>query len=193
MSKSKPRLLFGFTGSIACFKAAASLSGLVQAGVEVQCLATTDALRFIGAATLEGLSGRPLLMDLYESGRMMDHIHLTRWADALVVAPATAHTINSAAAGLGSNALLATLLAWPSSKPRWIAPAMNSEMLKHPTVQESLSRLKSWGWRILESTEGHLACGETGPGRMIESDLLTQTILKILFQTERELRHDTHP
>src|SRR4051812_25242236 len=101
MSQSK--ILFQLTGSIACYKACGAISKLVQAGVEVQAVATASALKFVGAATLEGLTGRPVFTDVFEAGKMMDHIHLARWADLAVVCPATAGSLNRLAAGTGDD------------------------------------------------------------------------------------------
>ena len=100
---SGSNLLFVFTGSIAGFKACEAVSRLVQRGHRVRCVATTAALRFVGPATLEGLTGSPVLTDLFEGGRALEHIGLTRWADAVVVCPATANTINRFAAGLAED------------------------------------------------------------------------------------------
>ena len=103
MSRS-PNVLFLLTGSIACFKACAAISRLVQAGVTVQTVATPNALRFVGAATLEGLTGRPVFSDLWSPGRALDHLELARTADLALVCPATANTVNRVAAVLAELA-----------------------------------------------------------------------------------------
>src|SRR5580658_2245109 len=100
---SRGNVLFCLSGSIACYKACTVISRLAQAGVTVQVAATPSALRFVGAATLEGLSGRAVFSDLWEPGRALDHIELARAADLALVCPATAHTVNRLAAGLGED------------------------------------------------------------------------------------------
>lgn len=170
------KILFKMTGSIAMFKACGLISKLVQAGHEVQVVASASSLEFVGAATLEGLSRRPVLSDLWEKGHAMDHIHLVRWADQIVVAPASAHFINRIALGVGDDLLTTMFLAHDFKKPYMIAPAMNTSMYLHPATQDSLKRLKSYGVEILESASGVLACGETGYGRLLEVDQLFERI-----------------
>ncbi|MBX3016507.1 MAG: bifunctional phosphopantothenoylcysteine decarboxylase/phosphopantothenate--cysteine ligase CoaBC [Bdellovibrionaceae bacterium] len=178
MSKSK--ILFKMTGSIAAFKAAALLSKLKQQGHEIQVVASPAALQFIGAATLEGLTGRPVLTDLWEKGHAMDHIHAMRWADLIVVCPASAHFINRIAQGVGDDLLTTMFLAHDFKKPYLIAPAMNTSMYLHPATQKSIQTLRDWKLEILESASGVLACGEQGYGRLLEPDLLLEEITKRL-------------
>jgi phosphopantothenoylcysteine synthetase/decarboxylase len=169
-------ILFALTGSIACFKACALISQLVKSGFVVQCAATTSALRFIGEATLEGLTGRPVFKDAYEPGRMMDHIHLNKWADLTLICPATANTINKTAAGIGDDALSSLLLAHDFQKPLWFVPAMNQNMYSHPATQESLLKLKAWGAQIIDTDHGRQACGDVGLGRMKEPEEVLKLI-----------------
>lgn len=166
----KRKILFFISGSIAAFKAAAVISKLVQQGCEVQTVATPSALKFIGAATLEGLTGRPLLSDIWENGRAMDHIHLSRWADEGILCPASANIVAKIARGLADNLVGAMILAWPKGKPLHIFPAMNVEMLSHPATQENLRLVKSYGHFVHETGSGNLACGEEGSGRLMEVD-----------------------
>jgi phosphopantothenoylcysteine decarboxylase/phosphopantothenate--cysteine ligase len=177
----KPRLLFLLSGSIASYKACHAISRLAQAGVEVRCAATPAALRFVGAATLEGLTGTPVFHDVWAEGRAMDHIHLARWADLAIVCPATANTLNRLAAGLADDPVGALFLAWEiQKKPWWVAPAMNAAMLAHPATQASLAKLRAMGVRVLDPGAGALACGETGEGRLIEpDDLVTAALLEL--------------
>lgn len=178
MSKSK--VLFFMTGSIACYKACQTLSRLTQAGCEVQVVASASALQFVGTATLEGLTGKPVVTDMYASGNVMDHIHLMRWADLVVVAPASANYVNKAAQGIADDLLHTMFMAHDFKKPFLIAPAMNVAMYNHPLTQNSLQKLKDIGIEILDGGTGALACGENGQGRLIEADELTQVILKKL-------------
>jgi phosphopantothenoylcysteine decarboxylase/phosphopantothenate--cysteine ligase len=174
MSKSK--ILFQMTGSIACYKACQVISKLVQAGYEVQVVATTSALEFVGNATIEGLTGRPVVSDLYSPGNVMDHIHLVRWADLILVAPASANYLNKIARGVGDDLVTTQFLAHDFKKPFLIAPAMNTAMYLHPVTQESIRLLKSMGVEILETASGVLACGEVGWGRLLEPDLIFQEV-----------------
>lgn len=174
---SKSNVLFLMTGSIACYKACHVISRLVQAGHDVQVVASAAALQFVGTATLEGLTGQPVVSDLWEKGRAMDHIHLIRKADLVIAAPATANFINRISQGLGDDLMTTLFLAHDFKKPFLIAPAMNTTMYLHPATQASLTRLKSFGVEILETASGVLACGETGFGKLLEPDLILQEVL----------------
>lgn len=176
-----PKILFQLTGSIACFKACELISRLVKRGAAVETVASEGALRFVGAATLEGLTGRRPFTDLYEAGRTMDHIRLARWADVALLCPATANSLNRLAAGLADDAIGALFLAWEiASKPWLIAPAMNATMWDHPASRASRERLAGFGARILPVGEGRLACGEQGDGRLLEVDELEKYVFQAL-------------
>ncbi len=178
MSKSK--VLFFMTGSIACYKACHVISRLVQANCEVQVVASKSALQFVGNATIEGLTGKTVVSDLFAHGNVMDHIHLMRWADLILVAPATANYINKAAQGIGDDLLQTMFLAHDFKKPFLIAPAMNTSMYMHPVTQKSLETLRGMGIEILDSASGILACGEEGWGRLLEPDLILKSALEAL-------------
>lgn len=174
----KPRLLFLLSGSISCYKACFAISRLAQAGIEIQTVATAAALQFVGKATLEGLTGRPVLSDMWESGKAMDHIELARWADLALLCPATANTVNRLAAGLAEDSVGTLFLAWElKRKPWWIAPAMNVAMLDHPVTQASLQKLSALGTRVLGTGTGALACGEEGAGRLLEPEQIVTEVL----------------
>lgn len=178
---SQGNVLFLLTGSISCYKACTVISRLTQAGVTVQTVASASALRFVGAATLEGLSGRPVFSDLWAPGRALDHIDLARAADLAIVCPATANTINRLAAGLADDPVGALFLAWEfPRKPWWLAPAMNQQMWAHPATQRSLAQLQGQGVTVLDPGEGIQACGETGPGRLAEPETVAARILATL-------------
>lgn len=187
----KTKILFLMTGSIACYKACNLISKLVQNNFEVQVVASPSALQFVGEATLEGLSGRPVESDLFERGHIMDHIHLIRWADLVVVAPATANYINKMAQGSGEDLLTTLFLAHDFKKPFLIAPAMNSTMYSHPLTQKSLGTLKEMGIQILETASGILACGETGWGKLLDPDLIFQEIQKSLAAPKQAVEKPT--
>jgi len=181
-SRSDPkRILLQVTGSIAAFKAAALASLLVSDGFELQCILSSGGARFIGASTLEGLTGRPILDDMFEPGRALDHIRLVDWADLLLLYPASAHHLGCLRAGLADDLIGALFLANNFQKPYWIAPAMNAGMLGHPAVSESLQILKTWGCRILPTGKGRQACGGVGPGRLFEPED-THRLIQEYFQ-----------
>jgi len=178
---TEPRILFLLTGSIACFKACELVSRLVKRGCAVQTVASTGALRFVGEATLEGLTGRPPFTDLYQPGRVMDHIHLARWAEAALLCPATANSLNRLAAGLADDAIGALYLAWEiAAKPWLIAPAMNATMWDHPATRASRQALAAHGARLLPVGAGPLACGESGEGRLLEVADIEAQLLKAI-------------
>ena len=164
------------TGSIACYKACNVISKLVQAGHEVQVVASPSALQFVGAATLEGLTNKPVVSDLFQTGNIMDHIHLVRWADLIIVAPATANFVNKIAQGIGDDLLTTQFLAHDFKKPFLLAPAMNTAMYLHPVTQSSIQKLKSLGVSILETASGVLACGEVGWGKLLDPELIYKEI-----------------
>jgi len=174
---SQGNVLFLLTGSIACYKACTVISQLTQAGVTVQTVATPSALRFVGKATLEGLSGRASFTDFWEEGRALDHIELAREADLALVCPATANTINRMASGLSDDPVGALFLAWELEKPWWIAPAMNHRMWEHPATVSSLAKLREWGVQVIDPVEGSHACGEEGGGRLPEPADITAKVL----------------
>jgi phosphopantothenoylcysteine synthetase/decarboxylase len=181
--RTPAKILFQMTGSIACFKACSVLSRLVQAGHEVQVVTTPQVSQFVGPATLEGLSGRPVYGDLYTSGQMLNHIRLAKWADLAIVCPATGNTVNRLAAGMGDDCIGALFLAYDLKKPYLIAPAMNHEMIHHPSVQESLNKLASWNVQILPTASGYQACGDQAIGRLLEPSLIYENISGALERT----------
>jgi len=173
---SGSNIVFVLTGSIAAFKACEVISRLVQDGHRVRTIATESALRFIGPATLEGLTGEPVATDLFATGAALDHITLTRWADLVIVCPATAHTLNRFAAGLADDLTAALFLAHDRSKPFLVAPAMNPAMWSHPATIAAVKKLGEWGVQVLPVAAGRTACGEFGDGRMVEPAVIIATI-----------------
>jgi phosphopantothenoylcysteine decarboxylase/phosphopantothenate--cysteine ligase len=151
-------------------------------------VATPSALKFVGAATLEGLTGRPVLCDLFQPGAALEHINLTRWADAVVVCPATAHTLNRLAAGLADDLAGALFLAHDRAKPFLVAPAMNPAMWQHPATQDAVEKLGRWGVRFIPVGEGRTACGETGEGRLAEPADILAAVASALARPARRLR-----
>jgi len=183
MSGSK--ILFALTGSIAAYKACEAISGLVQRGHSVRCVASESALRFVGAATLEGLTRAPVATDLFAAGRALEHIDLTRWADLVIVCPATANTVNRFAAGLADDLLGALFLAHDRAKPWLIAPAMNPAMWTHPATAAAVAKLRDWGIRFVSVGEGRTACGELGEGRLAEPEQIVEAVAAALARPRR--------
>jgi phosphopantothenoylcysteine decarboxylase/phosphopantothenate--cysteine ligase len=185
---SGSNILFLFTGSIACYKACEAVSRLVQRGHRVRAVATSAALRFIGPSTLEGLTGAPVLSDLFAPGAALEHITLTRWADVAIVCPATANTLNRLAAGLADDLPGALFLAHDRAKPWLVAPAMNPAMWSHPATTAAVAKLAGWGVRFVPVGLGPTACGEVGEGRLAEPGAIVAAVEAALARPARRLR-----
>ncbi len=169
-------IVLGITGGIAAYKSAMLLRLMIKAGAEVQVVMTPSAKEFITPVTLSALSGKPVVSEFFtaNSGEWHSHVDLGLWADAMVIAPATACTIGKMANGVADNMLVTTYL---SSKARvFVAPAMDLDMMAHPSTVENLRRLRSYGNIIIEPAEGELASHLIGKGRMEEPE----NILKVL-------------
>lgn len=182
MSNSNKNILIILTGSIACYKTCSVISALHQKGYQIKTVLSPSSLQFIGAATIEGLTGIAPVTDMYAKGSIMDHINLNRWADLVLVAPATANYINKIAAGIGDDLLTTLFLSHDFKKPFVIAPAMNTKMYLHPATQESITKLKSYGIEILETASGVLACGEVGYGKLLDPQLIIAEVEKRISQ-----------
>ena len=175
-SPTARRLLLGLTGGVAAYKAAELARLLMQDGMEVQAVMTESACRFVGPATLQALTGKPVFTDLWDSrvANNMAHIDLTRNADAILVAPASANFIAKLANGLADDLLSTLCLA--RDCPLLLAPAMNRQMWEHPATQRNLATLRRDGVTILNPSSGAQACGETGMGRMLEARELAEAV-----------------
>jgi len=162
------KILLGVTGGIAAYKTPELVRRLRERGAEVQVVMTANAHRFVTAVALQAVSGRPIRDDLWDAQAeaAMGHIELARWADLLLVAPATADTLSRLAAGRADDLL--TTLRLATRAPVVIAPAMNHVMWTHPATQRSLATLIADGCEVLGPDSGAQACGEFGPGRMVE-------------------------
>jgi len=167
-------ILVGVTGGIAAYKSADLIRRLREAGADVRVAMTEGASRFITALTLQALSGHPVHQKLLdpeaESG--MGHIEIARWADAILVAPASANFLARLSHGMADDLLTAVCLATEAELA--VAPAMNQQMWQNPNTQENLERLQRTGVSIFGPDSGSQACGEVGPGRMLEPTELTQ-------------------
>ncbi|TDR20857.1 flavoprotein [Marinicella litoralis] len=168
------------TGSIACAKATSLISEWVKQGDEVKVVCSPGALNFVGLATLEGLSQQKVMSTTYEVGAMMDHIRVSRWADQIILCPATANVINKLAAGIADDVVTTVWIAAYShaqetGKPMWLVPAMNTMMWQYPATQSAINKLSAWGIKVMMPNAGSLACGESGEGRMPEvADIMKQ-------------------
>ena len=167
---SGQNILLGITGGIAAYKTPILVRQLVEAGANIQVVMSENAHRFVTSTTLQAVSGNPVRDDLWDPAAeaAMGHIELARWADQILIAPATANAIARLAAGDASNLLYTLCLA--STAPISLAPAMNQQMFQHPAVQRNLATLTADGCRVIGPDSGDQACGDQGPGRMTEPE-----------------------
>ncbi len=188
-SESAPKLaLRGYevlvcvSGGIAAYKTAVVVSRLVQDGAGVTVAMTRNARRFVGPTTFRALSGRPVLTTLWPAQDVGEMLHLdpSTAADLVVVAPATANVIGKLAGGIADD-LVSTLLLGADC-PVLLAPAMNTRMWQHAAVQRNIAFLREHGFMLVGPEEGWLACGDVGPGRMSEPDVLVEAIRTQLLQ-----------
>ncbi len=173
-------ILFQLSGSIACYKSCDFISFLLKENHKVKVVATEAALKFVGEATLEGLTGERVITDSFQKGFMMSHIELSRWCDKAILCPATAYSINGLAKGVLKNIIGDIFLAFPfKQKPYYIVPAMNSFMLSHPTVRQSLLTLNSFeGVFVFPTEKGILACKEEGYGKLLSISKIYERIFR---------------
>lgn len=179
-------IILGITGSIAAYKAAYIIRALVKKGAEVQVVITPAGKEFITPLTLSTLSSHPVISEFFSNrdGTWNSHVDLGLWADVMLIAPATASTIGKMANGVADNMLITTYLSCKA--PVFIAPAMDLDMFAHPSTQQNLERLRSFGNRIIEPAEGELASHLVGKGRMEEPDKIVAT-LEDFFTSQRQL------
>jgi phosphopantothenoylcysteine decarboxylase/phosphopantothenate--cysteine ligase len=177
MLKGK-NVLLGITGSIAAYKIASLASALVKLHCNVDVIMTENATNFINPITFETLTGNKCLVDTFDRNFQysVEHVSLAKKADVVLVAPATANFLAKAAYGMADDMLTTTFLACKC--PKLISPAMNTNMYENPVVQDNIKRLKSYGCEVIDPACGHLACGDTGAGKMPEPELLLEYILK---------------
>lgn len=163
-------LLLCVCGGIAAYKAAELVRRLRDAGAHVRVAMTDNAQRFVGAATFQALSGQPVRTSLWDEAAeaAMGHIELARWADVVLVAPATANTLARLAHGFADD--LVSTLCLATSAPVAVAPAMNRQMWAHPATSANVAMLRARGVAILGPGAGDQACGEVGEGRLLEPD-----------------------
>lgn len=175
--KGSTKILLCVTGGIAVYKAVALVSKLTQAGAEVRVIMSESAMQFVQPLTFQAMSRNDVYFDTFDEkdSRVIAHIDLADWPDLVVVAPATANVIGKYANGIADDMITTTLLA--TTKDVWMAPAMNVHMYDHPAVQQNIDILYKRGIRFIEPSEGYLACGYVGKGRLEEPEKITELIL----------------
>jgi phosphopantothenoylcysteine decarboxylase/phosphopantothenate--cysteine ligase len=175
---SDRRILLCVCGGIAAYKAAELVRRLRDAGAQVQVAMTENALRFVGAPTFQAVSGMPVRTSLWDAAAeaAMGHIELARWAEQVVIAPATANTIAKLAHGFADD--LVSTLCLATTAPIAIAPAMNHRMWLHPATQANIATLRSRAVQVIGPGDGPLAEGESGPGRLSEPDAIVAALAR---------------
>jgi phosphopantothenoylcysteine decarboxylase / phosphopantothenate---cysteine ligase len=181
------KILLGVCGGISAYKSAVLIRLLVKAGAEVRVIMTPSAGQFITPLTLSTLSKNPVLssFEREKTGEWNNHVELALWADAMIIAPATANTLAKIAHGICDNLLLATYLS--ARCPVWLAPAMDLDMLQHPSTVANLETIRKFGNLMIDPTHGELASGLIGTGRMAEpEDIFTQ--INFFFEKGQKLK-----
>jgi len=168
-------ILIGVSGGIAAYKIADLVRMFVKDGHEVKTILTENAKYFITPTTLETLSKNKCYTELFSSTRDVEHVELGKWADVMIVAPATANIIGKLSSGVCDDLLSTVMLAL--DKPCYIFPSMNTNMLTHPAVQENISKLRDWGYLVYDPAEGELACGDVGKGKLPDVELIYQIVV----------------
>lgn len=182
------KIVLGITGSIAAYKACLIIRALVKRGAEVQVVITPAGKEFITPVTLSALTGKPVISEFFSGrdGSWHSHVDLGLWADAMLIAPATASTIGKMAHGVADNMLITTYLS--AKAPVFVAPAMDLDMFAHPSTQANLDLLRSYGNRIIEPAEGELASHLVGKGRMEEPEEIVRHLELFFARRDGDLR-----
>lgn len=185
MLKGK-HIILGISGGIAAYKSVMLLRQLIKAGAEVQVVITPSGKEFITPVTLSALSGKPVVSEFFtaNTGEWHSHVDLGLWADAMVIAPATANTIAKMANGVADNMLVTTYLS--AKAPVFVAPAMDLDMMAHPSTKRNIELLRSYGNHIIEPAEGELASHLVGKGRMEEPENIVK-VLDGFFDRKEDL------
>ncbi|MEH6953894.1 bifunctional phosphopantothenoylcysteine decarboxylase/phosphopantothenate--cysteine ligase CoaBC [Neobacillus drentensis] len=186
------KILLCVTGGIAVYKAAALTSKLVQAGAHVKVILSESAQKFVAPLTFQALARNEVYVDTFDekNPHVIAHIDLADWADLILLAPATANTIGKIASGIADNMITTVLLA--ATSPVWIAPAMNVHMYDHPAVKKNLSILAEFGYQFIEPSEGYLACGYVGKGRLEEPEKIVELVQQFFTnQAHKNLKGKT--
>ncbi len=181
------KIVLGITGSIAAYKACYIIRGLIKKGAEVQVVITPAGKEFITPITLSALTGKPVISEFFaqRDGTWNSHVDLGLWADAMLIAPATAATLGKMAHGVADNMLITTYLS--AKAPVFVAPAMDLDMFAHPSTQQNLNILRSYGNHIIEPASGELASHLVGKGRMEEPEQII-AVLEDFFAASASLK-----
>jgi phosphopantothenoylcysteine decarboxylase/phosphopantothenate--cysteine ligase len=181
------KIVLGITGSIAAYKACHIIRGLIKQGAEVQVVITPAGKEFITPITLSALTGKPVISEFFaqRDGTWNSHVDLGLWADAMLIAPATASTIGKMANGVADNMLITTYLS--AKAPVFVAPAMDLDMYAHPSTQKNLETLRSYGNQIIEPGTGELASHLVGKGRMEEPDVIIRHLEEFFAAKDGDL------
>lgn len=172
------RIVLGVAGGIAAYKAALLLRLLREAGHDVRVVPTTAALEFVGAVTWEALSGQPVTTSVFEGADAVEHVRIGREADLVIVAPATADLLARVSAGMADDLLTATLLT--ATCPVLLAPAMHTEMWRHPATVANVATLRGRGVHVLDPDDGRLTGADSGPGRLPEPEAIAAAALALV-------------
>ncbi len=180
-------ILLCVTGGIAVYKAVSLTSKLTQSGANVKVIMTKSAQKFVTPLTFQAISRNPVYTDTFDEKEpeSIAHIDVADWADLIIVAPATANTIGKLANGIADDMISTTLLA--ATAPVWVAPAMNVHMYDHPAVKRNIQTLASFRYEFIEPSEGYLACGYVGKGRLEEPEKIVE-LVQHFFLEEKPLK-----
>lgn len=187
MSLKGKRIVLGITGSIAAYKACVLIRELIKAGAEVQAVMTPSAKEFITPLTISTLTHKPVISEFFDrrDGSWHSHVDIGLWADAMIIAPATASSIAKMANGVADNMLITTYLSMRA--PVFVAPAMDVDMFSHTATQKNIKTLRSYGNIIIEPETGELASGLEGKGRMEEPAVIAKS-LEAFFKSQNQLK-----
>ena len=177
-------IILGITGGIAAYKSAVLARLLIKAGAEVQVIMTPSAKEFITPVTLSALTGNPVISEFFtaNTGEWHSHVDLGLWADAMIIAPATACTIAKMANGVADNMLVTSYLS--AKAPVFVAPAMDLDMMAHPSTTANIEKLRSYGNHIIEPASGELASHLVGKGRMQEPEIIVAELQKYFAKSQ---------
>jgi len=180
---SLKNVVLGVTGGVAAYKALDVVSRLKKSGFNVDVIMTKSAAEFVTPLSFQGLSGNPVITDMFDEPKAWEiqHISLAKKADLLIVVPATANIIGKVANGIADDMLSTTIMAAALRCPVVFAPAMNTYMYENPIVQENIKKLKNYGYSFINPESGRLACGDTGKGKLCDTEIISEIISSKLY------------
>lgn len=177
-------VVVGVTGGIACYKAVEVVNALTKKGCCVDVIMTQSAQKFVAPLTFQTLSHNKVVTDMFDKVEKWDtkHISLAQKADLFLIVPATANVIGKIAGGIADDMLTTTVMA--TKAPVLIAPAMNTAMWENPILQDNIAKLTRFGYKVLDTAEGHLACGDVGSGKLLPWEEIVEKAISLL-ETEK--------